>query len=118
MKWCSVYETLIDFQVISAFEESTGVSIPYKIVERRLGDIDELWADVQKANDKLNWKAELSLRDMCAHSWKWQSKYPMGYQPIDPPIDCIAKKNGVSNGNHSTNSINGSNGQSLNGTKA
>ncbi|CAG2164794.1 unnamed protein product [Oppiella nova] len=96
--------------VISAFEESTGVNIPYKIVDRRLGDIDELWADVQKANDKLNWKAELSLKDMCAHSWKWQSKNPMGYQTSE----VVAVKNGVSNGNHSNgNGVNGSNGNNL-----
>jgi len=75
-----------------------------------LGDIDELWADVQKANDKLNWKAELSLKDMCAHSWKWQSKNPMGYQTSE----VVAVKNGVSNGNHSNgNGVNGSNGNNL-----
>ena len=87
------------------------MGVPYKIVDRRLGDVDELWADVQKANDKLNWRAELSLTDMCAHSWKWQSKYPMGYQINDTNV----KKSGVSNGNHSTNGVNG---KTLNGTKA
>ena len=97
--------------MIAAFEESTGVNIPYKIVDRRLGDIDELWADVQKANDKLEWKAEFSLKDMCAHSWKWQSKYPMGYQTTD---GIVPSKNGTTNGNHSTNGLNG---QTLNGTK-
>ncbi|CAG2106998.1 unnamed protein product [Medioppia subpectinata] len=98
--------------VIHAFEESTGARVPYKIVDRRLGDIDELWADVQKANDKLNWKAELTLKDMCAHSWKWQSKNPMGYQTCE----VIPKKNGTSNG-QSTNGINGNGIKTLNGNK-
>lgn len=72
-------------QVIAAFEESTGVNIPYKICPRRFGDVDELWADVRKAHTKLNWKPKRTLRDMCAHSWKWQSKYPMGYRTL--PLD-------------------------------
>ena len=69
--------------MISAFEESTGVEIPYKICDRRMGDVDELWADPQKANDKLEWKAELTLKEMCAHSWKCQSNNPFGYLTAD-----------------------------------
>ena len=44
--------------------------------------MDELWADIGKAQNKLNWKPKWTLRDMCAHSWKWQSKYPMGYRTL------------------------------------
>ncbi|KAH9414754.1 UDP-glucose 4-epimerase-like isoform X1 [Dermatophagoides pteronyssinus] len=68
--------------VIAAFEESTGINIPYKICNRRAGDVDELWADIRKAQNKLNWKPKWTLKDMCAHSWKWQSKYPMGYRTL------------------------------------
>ncbi|KAI2809543.1 hypothetical protein BLOT_000692 [Blomia tropicalis] len=66
--------------VISAFEKSTGVQIPYKIFDRRSGDVDELWADIGKATNQLNWKPKRSLKEMCAHSWNWQSKNPMGYR--------------------------------------
>lgn len=83
-----------------------------------MGDIDELWADVQKANDKLEWKPELTLKDMCAHSWKWQSKYPMGFRHSSQSSHDhlseangtgITIKNGISakNGNHGTNGVNG-----------
>lgn len=65
--------------MIAAFEKATGVSIPYKICDRRCGDVDELWADIKKANTALNWKPTHTLADMCAHSWNWQSKNPMGY---------------------------------------
>lgn len=65
--------------MIAAFEEATGVSIPYKICDRRCGDVDELWADISKAKSALNWKPTHTLADMCAHSWNWQSKNPMGY---------------------------------------
>lgn len=44
--------------------------------------MDELWADIRKAQNKLNWKPKWTLKDMCAHSWKWQSKYPMGYRTL------------------------------------
>lgn len=66
--------------MIAAFEEATGVSIPYKICDRRCGDVDELWADISKASTALNWKPTHTLADMCAHSWNWQSKNPMGYR--------------------------------------
>ena len=66
--------------MIAAFEKSTGITIPYKLCERRSGDVDELWADISKATNKLNWKPKRNLNDMCAHSWKWQSKNPMGYR--------------------------------------
>lgn len=77
--------------MISTFEEATGVSIPYKLCDRRCGDVDELWADISKASSALNWKPTRTLADMCAHSWNWQSKNPMGYRSA-------AEVNGSANG--------------------
>ncbi len=63
---CSVLE------VISAFEKANGVKIPYKITERRSGDLPEYYADTEKAERVLGWKAELTIEDMCRDSWRWQ----------------------------------------------
>lgn len=59
-------------EVIKAFEISTGKKLNYKIVERRAGDIEKVWADTSFANKELGWKAELDLQTMMASAWKWQ----------------------------------------------
>ncbi len=59
-------------EVIKAFESSTGVKLNYKIVDRRAGDIEQVWADTTFANEELGWKAELDIRTMMASAWKWQ----------------------------------------------
>jgi len=59
-------------EVIKAFEKSTGVKLNYKIVDRRAGDIEKVWADTTFANEELGWKAELDLETMMSSSWKWQ----------------------------------------------
>ena len=59
-------------QVIQAFESSTGVKLNYQIVDRRPGDIEQVWADTTFANNELGWKAELSLPTMMSSAWKWQ----------------------------------------------
>ena len=58
--------------VIHAFEKATGVRIPYEIAPRRSGDIAVMYADPTKAHTLLGWRAEKSLEDMCADSWRWQ----------------------------------------------
>ena len=65
--------------VVHAFEKSNDVEIPYKIVERRPGDIAIGYADPSKAKDLLNWVAEYNLEDMCRTSWNWQKNNPNGY---------------------------------------
>lgn len=65
--------------VIKAFSKAVGRQLPYKIGPRRAGDIDLYYADPSKANKELGWKAEKTLDDMCADSWRWQSKNPKGY---------------------------------------
>lgn len=67
-------------QIINAFEETTGLSVPYELVERRAGDIAECWSKPQKALEDLGWKTEYSLEDMMQHSWHWQSKNPDGFK--------------------------------------
>ena len=61
-------------ELIHAFEKATGVKLNYKIVGRRAGDIEQVWADPQYANNELGWKAETSIEDTLASAWNWQLK--------------------------------------------
>lgn len=61
-------------ELIHTFEKATGVKVPYKIVGRREGDIEKVWANPQKANDILGWKAVESLDDTLRSAWDWQVK--------------------------------------------
>ena len=67
-------------QIIEAFEKATGVNVPYKLVERRAGDIAECWSNPAKAKDELGWEAGYGLEDMMRHSWKWQKGNPEGFE--------------------------------------
>ena len=66
-------------ELIHAFEEATGVKIPYRIKARRAGDIAASYADVSKAEKVLGWKAEKNVVDACRDSWNWQTHNPTGY---------------------------------------
>ncbi|XP_003744276.1 UDP-glucose 4-epimerase [Galendromus occidentalis] len=66
-------------QLIKAFEEVTKRPIPYKIHERRLGDIPAIWGDCSLALKELNWTAKHTLNDMCLDFWRWLSANPEGY---------------------------------------
>ncbi len=61
-------------EVIESFERSTGEKLPYKIVDRREGDITAAYADTHKANIGLNWRAEHSLDEALQSAWKWEKK--------------------------------------------
>jgi len=65
--------------MVRAFEKVTGIKIPYKIVERRVGDIVISYADASEAERLLGWKAQLGLEEMCRDAWRWQSMNPQGY---------------------------------------
>ena len=65
--------------VISAFEDATGITIPYEIVDRRPGDIAAAYADPAKAERDLGWKAEFDMRDICRDGWNWQKQNPDGF---------------------------------------
>lgn len=56
------------------------VKVNYKIGPRRAGDLPEVWADVSKAAEVLQWRAAVSLEDMCRDAWNWQCKNPDGYE--------------------------------------
>ena len=66
-------------QVLHAFEKACGKTLPYEIKPRRAGDIPECYADCTKAYEELGWKAQKTLDDMCADSWRWQTQNPNGY---------------------------------------
>jgi UDP-glucose 4-epimerase len=61
-------------ELIHAFEKATGVKLNYKIVGRRAGDIEKVWANPELANNELGWKSETSLEDTLLSAWKWQLK--------------------------------------------
>ena len=65
--------------MVKAFEEANGVAVPYKIVDRRPGDLATCYAEPGKSAEKLGWKAEKTLVDMCRDTWLWQSQNPMGF---------------------------------------
>lgn len=66
-------------EVIAAFEKASGIKIPFKVVQRRQGDVDQLFAVPTRAEEELGWKAEKSLLDMCKDMWNWQKKNPHGF---------------------------------------
>jgi UDP-glucose 4-epimerase len=67
-------------ELVSAFEKATGVKIPYKIVDRRPGDVAICYADPTKAKNELGWVATRGIEDMCRDAWRWQSQNPNGYE--------------------------------------
>lgn len=59
-------------EIIKSFEEATGVSLNYEIGERREGDVEQIWGNVDKSLKILKWSAERSLSDMVKSAWKWE----------------------------------------------
>jgi len=66
-------------EMVGAFERASGKKIPYEIVGRRPGDIAECYADPSLAQDALGWRTIRGIDEMCADTWRWQSKNPDGY---------------------------------------
>ena len=67
-------------EMIHAFEKACGKTLPYKICERRPGDIASCYAAPDKAKAELKWEATHGIEEMCASQWKWQSGNPRGYE--------------------------------------
>lgn len=61
-------------EVINAFEKVTKQKLNYKIVDRRAGDITSAYANTDKANNVLGWKAQSTLEDALESAWKWEQK--------------------------------------------
>lgn len=73
---CSVIE------MIKAFEKACGQPIKYVIGSRRVGDVQDSWADASKAEKILGWKASKNIDDMCIDAWRWQKQNTKGYEKI------------------------------------
>lgn len=67
-------------EMVEAFSRVSGREIPYKIVEKRPGDIAACYADPSKAFKELGWSATKFLDEMCTDSWRWQQKNPNGFE--------------------------------------
>ncbi|MDO5036079.1 MAG: UDP-glucose 4-epimerase GalE [Porphyromonas sp.] len=63
-------------ELINSFEQATGVKVPHKIGPRREGDIEQVWANPDKANKVLGWHATSTLEETLQSAWKWQTKLP------------------------------------------
>ena len=63
-----------------AFVKASGVEVPYVIDPRRPGDPDEVYANAEKAEKILGFKAERTIKEMCEDTWRWQSSNPKGYE--------------------------------------
>ena len=67
-------------ELVHTFEAVTGQSIPLEYVDRRAGDLAEVYANPALAAKELHWQAEYNLEDMCRDSWRWQSQNVKGYK--------------------------------------
>jgi UDP-glucose 4-epimerase len=61
-------------ELVHAFEKVTGVKLKYKIVPRRLGDVEQVWADTSFANKELGWKTAIGLEETLLSAWNWEKK--------------------------------------------
>ncbi|HZH73823.1 MAG TPA: UDP-glucose 4-epimerase GalE [Mariniphaga sp.] len=61
-------------EMVKGFEKTTGKKLNYKIVERRTGDIEKIWADTTLANNELGWKAEKNIEETLHSAWEWEKK--------------------------------------------
>ena len=66
--------------MVEAVKKASGKDVPYKITERRPGDVGANYADPTKAEREMHWKAQLGLEDMCRDGWNWQQKNPDGFR--------------------------------------
>lgn len=67
-------------EMVMAFQRASQRSVPYQIVGRRSGDVSTSFANPEKAERKLGWKARRTLDEMCADVWRWRSKHPNGFE--------------------------------------
>lgn len=67
-------------QIKSTFEDVNNIEIPFEFAPRRAGDLASFYANSQRAQQELGWKATHSLEDMLADSWNWQKQNPNGYR--------------------------------------
>lgn len=73
-------------EVLHAFEEACGQSVPYRIAPRRSGDVAGYFADASEAKRLLGWRASRDLADMCADEWRWQQTSRKQFNTADSRI--------------------------------
>ena len=61
-------------EIVNTFMQVTGVKVPYEIVGRREGDIEQVWAKPDKANNVLGWKADTPIEEVLLSAWNWEKK--------------------------------------------
>ncbi|MDR7380600.1 UDP-glucose 4-epimerase GalE [Promicromonospora iranensis] len=66
-------------ELLHAFERASDRKLPYVVGDRRPGDLAAYWADPSRANQELNWRATRTIDEICADTWRWQSKNPQGF---------------------------------------
>jgi len=67
-------------ELVEGMARSTGKPVPYEISPRRPGDVATVFANPERAERLLGWRAKLGLREMCEDTWRWQSNNPYGYK--------------------------------------
>ena len=71
-------------EVVAAFESASGRPVPYDLVARRPGDAGSTVANPALAAQRLGWRTQRGLEEMCRDGWAWQSANPIGYGTVDP----------------------------------
>ena len=66
-------------ELVHAFERVNNVKVPYVVCPRRPGDVDENYANADKAYFEMGFKTALTIEDACRDAWNWQLKNPNGY---------------------------------------
>jgi UDP-glucose 4-epimerase len=87
------------FEIIKAFDAVVGRSMPYKVVDRRQGDVLDLTANPALANAELKWQTKLTMEQACEDLWRWVENNPQGYRQDAPAELLEAAKAGVKKDN-------------------
>ena len=66
-------------ELVHAFAAASGRSVPYRLVDRRAGDLAAYWAEPVYAQQELDWHAMYDLDHICGDAWRWQQMNPNGY---------------------------------------
>jgi UDP-glucose 4-epimerase len=85
-------------EVVQAFVAATGRPVPYRIVDRRPGDVAQCFADPSRARALLQWEPRHTLAQMCADAWRWQQRNPAGYAREGTPMGTMAQPPALARG--------------------
>jgi len=66
-------------ELVSKFEEISGVPIKFKYLPRRDGDLAAFWANSSKSSEKMSWKPARNIKKICEDTWRWHKLNPTGY---------------------------------------